>query len=138
MENKHVSLDVSQGDWNQWACAFYRLNGVYGSLQDLANFEDVPHWIDELMITLEYLLISFITTQDFPGIDHCDIDPDNYIGEIMYDTYLEVSKQQTKSPLQINDGVLQESFAPKLYENIQKALKTLIREMMEEQAINDE
>ena len=137
MEDKRVLLDVSQGDWNSWACSFYHLNGVRDSLQSLTDFDDCPYWMDELMTTLEDLLISFITIQDFPGISHYDIDDDGYIMEVMYDTYLEVMQQQTVSPLLINDSILQESFVPKLYENIQKALETIIAEMME-QAIDDE
>ena len=132
MEYKRVLLEVSHGDWNDWACSFYRLHGVRDSLQDLTGFDDYPYWMDELMTTLEGLLISFITTQDFPGVDHYDLDDDGYITEIMYDTYLEIKKQQTTSPLLINDGILHEFFVPKLYENIQKAIETLIIEAMEQ------
>lgn len=137
MERKRILLEVSHGDWNDWACSFYRLHGVRDSLQDLTGCDDYPYWMDESMTILENLLISFIITQNFPGVDHHDLDDDGYITEIMYDTYLEIKKQHTTSPLLINDGILREFFVPKLYENIQKAIETLIAEAME-QMIDDE
>ena len=131
MEQKNITLEMSQRDWNEWARVYYRLEGVYSTLKILTEFDDCPYWMDQILLSVQDLLISFIMRQDFPGLNYLDIDDDGCISEEMYDTYLEVSKSQAVSPLLVNDGILDEYFVTKLYENIRKAIETCIAEAME-------
>lgn len=123
-----ILLNFTKGLWNDCVCNYYRLSGVYDNLKCLTDIDMGPYWLDKNLETYEHFIITYVFEREFPGTSYLDIDCENYIGECMWNTYDNFIKEHTESPMLINDSILVENFAPRLYNNIINAANELLTE----------